>query len=134
MLADLTGRTALVTGAGRPGSMGAGIAAVLVRQGARVALTDVDETSMRETIEAVGGAQTFGLTLDVADTDSVRCAFGRALESFGDRSTSSSTMPASVRATTRRAGAGRSRSTCTAPCAAARRRSHRCARAATGRS
>ena len=42
MFADLTGRTALVTGAGRPGSMGAGIAAVLVRQGARVALADID--------------------------------------------------------------------------------------------
>ena len=77
MFADLTGRTALVTGAGRPGSMGAGIAAVLARQGARVALTDRDETRMDEALAAVGGTGTFGLTLDVTDTDSVRAAIRR---------------------------------------------------------
>ena len=81
--ADLTGRTALVTGAGRPGSMGAGIAAVLVRQGARVALTDRDETRMDEALAAVGGSGTFGLSLDVTDTHSVRAAFAAALATFG---------------------------------------------------
>jgi NAD(P)-dependent dehydrogenase (short-subunit alcohol dehydrogenase family) len=83
MLINLTGRTALITGAGRPGSMGAGIAEVLARQGARVALTDIDDSQMPETVRAVGGAETFGLTLDVSSTDSVQAAFAAASDTFG---------------------------------------------------
>jgi NAD(P)-dependent dehydrogenase (short-subunit alcohol dehydrogenase family) len=83
LFADLTGRTALVTGAGRPGSMGAGIAAVLARQGARVALTDVDEAHMPATVRAVGGPETFGLMLDVTAPESVAAAFQSALSTFG---------------------------------------------------
>jgi NAD(P)-dependent dehydrogenase (short-subunit alcohol dehydrogenase family) len=83
MLINLTGRTALITGAGRPGSMGAGIAEVLARQGARVALTDIDDSQMREAVRAVGGAETFGLTLDVSRTDSVQAAFAAACDTFG---------------------------------------------------
>jgi NAD(P)-dependent dehydrogenase (short-subunit alcohol dehydrogenase family) len=83
VIADLTGRTVLVTGAGRPGSMGAGIAAVLAQQGARVALTDIDDMQMHETAQAIGGSETFGVTLDVSVPESVQAAFGAVLETFG---------------------------------------------------
>ena len=83
VFADLTGRTALVTGAARPGSMGSGIAAVLARQGARVALTDIDLSQMHETVHTVGGPDTFAVPLDVTDTESVRVALDTAMEKFG---------------------------------------------------
>jgi NAD(P)-dependent dehydrogenase (short-subunit alcohol dehydrogenase family) len=63
--------------------MGAGIAEVLARQGARVALTDVDQSQMPDAVRAVGGSETFGLTLDVSSTSSVTDAFAEALERFG---------------------------------------------------
>src|SRR4051794_24319189 len=63
--------------------MGAGIAGVLARQGARVALTDVDESHMADAVRAVGGSETFGLTLDVTSPDSVAAAFDAALARFG---------------------------------------------------
>jgi NAD(P)-dependent dehydrogenase (short-subunit alcohol dehydrogenase family) len=80
---DLTGRTAIVTGAGRPGSMGAGIAQVLTQQGARVALADVDTSLMHEARRAVGGSETLGLQLDVSSAASVSAAFAEALQQFG---------------------------------------------------
>jgi NAD(P)-dependent dehydrogenase (short-subunit alcohol dehydrogenase family) len=85
VLGDLTGRTALVTGAGRPGSLGAGLAEVLVRQGARVALTDLDGSALAEAIRLVGGEGTFGLCMDVTSADSVRAGFASALEAFEGR-------------------------------------------------
>lgn len=71
MLFDLSGRRALVTGAGQ--GVGAGIAVALAGQGASVAVTDLH----LERAEAVavritsGGAEAVALPLDVTDPTSV---------------------------------------------------------------
>nr|MBA2668228.1 SDR family NAD(P)-dependent oxidoreductase [Trueperaceae bacterium] len=64
---DLTGRTAIVTGAGR--GLGWGVAMALARAGARVCITDIDEDDVARAVrdvEAAGG-QALGRGLDVAD-------------------------------------------------------------------
>ncbi|MDA8044430.1 MAG: SDR family oxidoreductase [Actinomycetota bacterium] len=76
---DLTGRTALVTGAGQ--NVGAGIAAALAGQGARVVVNDIDPAraaDMAATITANGGAAV-PLPFDVTDGPAVEAAVG----SFG---------------------------------------------------
>ena len=63
---DLTGRTAVVTGAG--GAIGRAVSVGLARQGARVVLVDQNETTVRAAAEEVGG---FGeAAVVVGDTSS----------------------------------------------------------------
>jgi NAD(P)-dependent dehydrogenase (short-subunit alcohol dehydrogenase family) len=71
---DLTGRTALVTGAGQ--NVGAGIAQALAAQGARVAVNDIDlvrAAGMAEQITSAGGAAV-PLPFDVTDGAAVEAA------------------------------------------------------------
>jgi NAD(P)-dependent dehydrogenase (short-subunit alcohol dehydrogenase family) len=71
---DLTGRTALVTGAGQ--NVGAGIAQALAAQGARVAINDIDPVraaGMAEQITSAGGAAV-PLPFDVTDGAAVEAA------------------------------------------------------------
>jgi 3-oxoacyl-[acyl-carrier protein] reductase len=82
LLGDLTGRTALVTGAGTARGMGAPIAAVLARQGAAVAVTDVDADGAAEVAAAIGG-ETLALRLDVSSWDSVQAAATELLGRWG---------------------------------------------------
>ena len=63
----LQGKVVLVTGAGR--GMGKAIAERLATEGARVAVTDVDEKSALETAAALDDAA--GLRLDITDADEV---------------------------------------------------------------
>ena len=82
MIADLTGRTALVTGAGTRAGMGATIAEVLARQGAQVAIGDLDVDGA--TGIAVGLAVPgLAVELDVGCDASVERAFGTVLEAWG---------------------------------------------------
>jgi NAD(P)-dependent dehydrogenase (short-subunit alcohol dehydrogenase family) len=64
---DLTGRVALVTGAGQ--GVGAGIAAVLAEQGATVWVNDLFEDRAVAVAEQVGGKP---VAFDVTDLDAVR--------------------------------------------------------------
>ena len=64
MLADLTGRKALVTGAGT--GIGRVIARTLAAQGGEVAVSDLDEHAARATADEIGG-KALALRLDVTD-------------------------------------------------------------------
>lgn len=74
MLFDLTGRTALVTGAGR--NVGAGIARMLAVQGARVVVNDADADRARAVTESIasGGGDAVAAAFDVTDHAAVVAA------------------------------------------------------------
>ena len=71
---DLTGRTALVTGAGQ--NVGAGIARALASQGATVAVNDVRAERAEETVGQItaAGGKASVLAFDVTDFDAVNAA------------------------------------------------------------
>jgi 3-oxoacyl-[acyl-carrier protein] reductase len=80
---DLTGRTALVTGAGQ--GVGAGIALTLASQGARVAVNDIHAERAARTVESI---QTAGGTAAIADFDvcdyhSTTAGIGKAESQLG---------------------------------------------------
>jgi len=80
--ADLTGRTAVVTGAG--GGIGRAICDALAREGADVVATDVQEAALDETAEAVRERGRTCVTgqLDVTDPDAVAALRDTALTEF----------------------------------------------------
>ena len=82
MIADLTGKRALVTGAGT--GIGQGIATVLVEQGAMVAVTDVDAGTARSVAEDIGESRSLALELDVTDRVSADRAVERILAEWGN--------------------------------------------------
>jgi 2-hydroxycyclohexanecarboxyl-CoA dehydrogenase len=76
----LSGKVILVTGAGR--GIGRAIAQRLVEEGARVAVTDIDETTAKATAAALGGSA-IALRLDVTDAAGVRQAVEQAERLLG---------------------------------------------------
>jgi meso-butanediol dehydrogenase/(S,S)-butanediol dehydrogenase/diacetyl reductase len=82
-VAELDGLSAIVTGGAH--GIGAGIAGVLAREGARVAITDIDENGAHEAaarIEEDGGTA-IGLAHDVTSADSCREVVAKAREAHG---------------------------------------------------
>jgi len=78
----LNGTTALVTGAAR--GIGRAIAVALLEQGARVALTDIDELELERTHRALAGAgETRAYPLDVTDLDAFHDVVARAEADLG---------------------------------------------------
>ena len=68
---ELTGRVALVTGAGQ--GMGVGIARTLAAQGARVAVNDLVEERAKQTVEqiAAAGGESMPTAFDVTRFEDV---------------------------------------------------------------
>jgi len=79
-MGELDGVSAIVTGGAH--GIGAGIVAVLAREGARVAVTDIDEAGAQATAERVGGGA-IGLGHDVTSNDSCADVVARTREAFG---------------------------------------------------
>ena len=77
---QLTGHVVLVTGGG--GAIGAATASAFGKEGAVVALLDVDELASQAVCERTDG-QCIAVECDVTDRAAVRAAFDRVCESFG---------------------------------------------------
>jgi NAD(P)-dependent dehydrogenase (short-subunit alcohol dehydrogenase family) len=79
----LAGRRILVTGAAR--GLGLAFAQALCSHGARVALADLRAAQLEEAVAglAAAGHEAVGLTLDVADPDSVRACAEQAVQRLG---------------------------------------------------
>lgn len=82
-LFDLTGRVAIVTGAAR--GLGKALAEGLAKQGARVALGDLNAEGVRATADGIvaAGGEAVSTAVDVADADSAEALVGLAVERFG---------------------------------------------------
>ena len=81
---DFSGRTVLVTGAGR--GIGLAMSAFFAEAGARLAMADVDEAALAEATTASEAglmADAIPLTVDVSDSGAVSSAVEHLVESTG---------------------------------------------------
>ncbi|MGL4727481.1 MAG: glucose 1-dehydrogenase [Bosea sp. (in: a-proteobacteria)] len=76
----LKGKTAIVTGGGQ--GFGLGIAETFAREGARVAILDIDPEKARNAAKSIG-RRAFALSCDVAKARSVESAFAKAIARLG---------------------------------------------------
>lgn len=76
----LNGRVALVTGGAR--GIGKATAAALLREGASVAVLDVDRAAVDDAIVELGGERTIGVVADVTDLDAVTRAVAEVEKRF----------------------------------------------------
>ena len=81
MAVDLSGRVALITGAGS--GIGAACARALGAAGARVVVTDLDGAAAQAVAEELGSEDAVAQALDVTDAGQVAAAVGLAEERFG---------------------------------------------------
>jgi len=82
-MSSVSGKVAAITGAGS--GIGRALALELARRGARLALSDVDEAGLGETVDQVKqlGAEVTATRLDVTDRDAVTAWAAATVEHFG---------------------------------------------------
>jgi D-sorbitol dehydrogenase (acceptor) len=76
----LAGQTALITGAAR--GIGLAFAQAYLREGAKVALADIDISRARKEAESLGD-KAIAIEMDVTDEGSIKNAVGQTKEAFG---------------------------------------------------
>ena len=83
MIADLRGKTGLVTGGGQ--GIGRGIALKLAEQGADVAIADINQTGAATVVAEVQakGRSSFPVHIDTTDNESVKAGAGHVIATFG---------------------------------------------------
>ena len=79
-MTDLTGKTAIVTGAGR--GLGRAMAAGLVEAGATVALVELDRDVLDEAVKKIGDG-CIGIAADVSSPDEAQRIVNETLSAFG---------------------------------------------------
>lgn len=80
-LFDLTGKTALITGAGQ--GLGAEMAGALSEAGAHIVLVDRNAEGLDETLAAIDGAKSLSLVADVTNPEAMEDAVARTVARFG---------------------------------------------------
>jgi 3-oxoacyl-[acyl-carrier protein] reductase len=84
MSADLTGKIALVTGAGGPTGIGFACARILGRQGARLSVTSTTDRILQRATELnAGGTPAMGLMADLTDSAQANALVAATLSSYG---------------------------------------------------
>lgn len=79
---DLNGRTAFITGGSR--GIGLGIARALATRNVKIALADIDETSLEDAVNELSAvADVRGYLLDVSDRNAYATVAGRVAEDLG---------------------------------------------------
>jgi D-sorbitol dehydrogenase (acceptor) len=76
----LAGKTALITGGAR--GIGAGFAKAYAREGARVAIADIDISGAEKTAASLGEAA-MAVEMDVTEQSSIESAVGKVIKTFG---------------------------------------------------
>jgi NAD(P)-dependent dehydrogenase (short-subunit alcohol dehydrogenase family) len=79
---SFTDKVVLITGAGRPNGIGAGIARCFTAEGAKVVITDLEGSPVDDTLASISG-DVSALVADAADQPSMQRAVADILKDFG---------------------------------------------------
>ena len=80
-MARLEGKVAVITGA--TGGIGSAAARMFVEEGARVALVDLDEAALRETVRSIGEDKASYTVADVTQPEQTRAYINAAVDHWG---------------------------------------------------